>query len=267
MTWHEDRGETNAVRLVTQRLDFLERLATSPSSKRELVADLPYSRSTVDRAVRDLEIADLIEQTGDGYVTTLSGRVSAEQYRQFLRTTRDTVAVRDVVDRIPADAPVDGRLFRGANAHRANDVAPYDVVDHLVESLDGVDRLRTLSDGFPHPQYFDAVVERVEHGQLTVDGIVSDSLWQAFVDHHSDDLETMLDVGIDVRVGDVPPFTLHLLECDDETTIQLLVHGDTGGLRGIVANDTAEAVEWATALFEQTRDDARRPDDVAVGEN
>ena len=250
------------VRLVTQRLDFLERLAISPLSKRELVADLPYSRSTVDRAVRDLEIADLIEQTDDGYVTTLSGRVSAEQYRQFLRTTRDTVAARDVIGRIPVDAPIDGRAFRGSTVYRADDVTPYELIDHLVESLDGVDRLRALSDGVPHPQYLDAAVERVERGQLTVDGIVSESLWQAFVDHHSDDLETMLDVGIDIRVGDVPPFTLHLLEHESETTIQLLVHGDTGGIRGIVANDTADAVEWATDLFERVSHDARWPDDV-----
>ncbi|SEO24833.1 Predicted transcriptional regulator, contains HTH domain [Halogranum amylolyticum] len=262
MTWQEDGREAEAVRLVTKRLDFLERLAAAPLSKRRLVDELPYSRSTVDRAVRDLQIAGLIDQTEDGYVTTLSGRMSAEQYRQFIRTTHDTVAVQDLLEELPLDTPIDGRAFRGATVHRADDVAPYEVIERLVESLEGADRLRALSDGLPHPQYLDAVVERVKTENLTVAGILSQSLWRAFVDHHTDDVETMLEVGIDLRVGDVPPFSLHLVEYDRKTTVQLLVYGDTGAIRGIVTNETADAVEWATDLFERASEDATPPDEI-----
>lgn len=262
MTRQEDDVAAKAVRVVTQRLDFLDRLSESALSKRELVDELPYSRSTVDRAIRDLQTTGLIEQTDDGYVATLCGRVSADQYRRFVQTARDAVAVEDVVAGVPADAPVDGRAFRGSTVHRSDDAAPYDLVDRLVESLDGVDRLRALSDGYPHPQYFDAVVDRVERGRLTVDVIVSRSLWRAFVDHYPEQVDTMSDVGIDVRVGEVPPFTLHLLDDGDGTTVQLLVHTDTGAVRGVVTNDTADAVEWATDLFERVSDGANPPGDV-----
>ena len=261
MTGQDDEAETDTVRLVTKRLGFLERLSVSPSSKRELVDELAYSRSTVDRAIRDLQIAGLIEQTSDGYATTLSGRVSAEQYRQFVRTATDAVAMQDVVDEIPTTAPIDGRAFRGASVHRTDTVAPYDTVSHLVESLHGATRLRALSEALPHPQYFDAVVERSRAGELVVEGIVSRSLWNAFVEHHSEDVETMLDAGIEVRAGDVPPFTLHLIDDGDDTTVQLLVHTDTGAMRGVVTNETAEAVEWATDLFERVSEDAEPVDE------
>lgn len=248
--------DSEAVRVVTQRLDFLELLTTSPLSKRELIDELPYSRSTVDRAIRDLQIAGLIDKADGGYVVTLSGRVSAEQYQKFAETAVDTIAAQDIVDTIPADAPLDGRLFRGSTVHRADDAAPYELVNHLVESLGGATHLRTLSEALAHPRYSEAVVDRCRQGALAVDGILSQSLWEALVDHHPDDFKELFDVGMNIYVGDVPSFTLHLIDRGDETTVQVLIHTDTGSIRGIVTNDSAEAVEWGNDLFARVSEKA-----------
>ncbi|SFK75380.1 Predicted transcriptional regulator, contains HTH domain [Halogranum rubrum] len=263
--------DREAIRVVTQRVDFLELLTTSPLSKREVIDELPYSRSTVDRAIRDLQIAGLIDKEERGYVVTLSGRVSAEQYQNFVETALDTIAAQDVADTIPADVPLDGRLFRGSTVHRSDDVAPYELVDHLVESLDGATHLRTLSEAIPHPRYFEAVVDRCRRGSLTVDGVLTSSLWEALVDHHPETLEQIFDVGMDISVGDVPAFTLHLIDRDDGTTVQVLIHTDTGSIRGILTNESTEALEWGNDLFARVSEEADAVDgssldDAVTGE-
>ena len=93
------------VDVVERRLDFLERLAAEPLRKHELVDALGHSRSTVNRAIDELEATGLVAGETDGYRTTLSGRLLAEGYRELLTVADDLAAAGDVLD--PLDAEVD----------------------------------------------------------------------------------------------------------------------------------------------------------------
>jgi len=67
--------------------------------KHELVDELDHSRSTVNRAIDELEAAGLVAGETDGYRTTLTGRLLAQSYRRFLTVAADVDAASETLAR------------------------------------------------------------------------------------------------------------------------------------------------------------------------
>lgn len=78
------------VRTVHQRAELLDALSHEPKDKRELVAELSVSRSTVDRGTRELESMGLVEYVDGRFQPTVPGRNVVTEYTQF-EETMDTV--------------------------------------------------------------------------------------------------------------------------------------------------------------------------------
>jgi predicted transcriptional regulator len=64
-------------------------LLDSPKAKLELVDELDSSRSTVDRAIRELETLGLIERSPRGCKPTLCGQRAIQHYSRFDEATED----------------------------------------------------------------------------------------------------------------------------------------------------------------------------------
>ncbi|MFC6724286.1 helix-turn-helix transcriptional regulator [Halobium palmae] len=63
-------AEYEVVTTVLDRFDLVDRLTDGPKEKRELTEELSVSRSTVNRAIRDLESLGLVERVEEGYRPT-----------------------------------------------------------------------------------------------------------------------------------------------------------------------------------------------------
>ena len=105
--------------LVADRFEFLERLAESPAHKPRLEDDLDCSRSTIDRAIRRLEAAELVERTSEGYVATPTGRVAVDRYCEYLSDQHGVDAARAVLSSLPADCAVPTDLVVGGETVEA----------------------------------------------------------------------------------------------------------------------------------------------------
>src|SRR6056297_1681780 len=109
--------------LLAQRADLLRAVRDGAPPKPELAAALSVSRSTVDRAVRDLEDSGLVERAG-GVTLTLKGRLALDSYETFAAHLRDFEAAETALKTLPNDARVDRSLFRDATVVEATPVAP-----------------------------------------------------------------------------------------------------------------------------------------------
>lgn len=69
--------------VLLRRSAVVERLSVQPTAKRELVDRLDVSRSTVDRAVREIESAGLAECRDGGVGLTLCGRLATAEFERF----------------------------------------------------------------------------------------------------------------------------------------------------------------------------------------
>lgn len=241
------------VGVAERRLDFLERLAAEPLRKHELVDALGHSRSTVNRAIDELEAAGLVAGETDGYRTTLSGRLLAAEYREFLTVADDLAAAGDVLDPLGADVDVDPAILRGAETYRAAAPDPYRPLEILDEALADADAVAAALPAFPYPRIAERL-RRAAAGGGTVDLALADRAYRHAIERFADDLGTVARRD-GCRVAAVDAVDAGVVAADG--TALLLTFDDDGTLHGAAASAEPEAVAWAERKVRELVDGGR----------
>ncbi|WP_434522576.1 tetratricopeptide repeat protein [Halorubrum sp. AS12] len=244
---------SDLVGVVERRLDFLERLAAGPLRKHELVDALGHSRSTVNRAIDELEAAGLVAGETDGYRTTLSGRLLASEYREFLTVADDLAAAGDVLDPLGADADVSPAVLREAETYRAAAPDPYRPLEVLDGALADADAVAAALPAFPYPR----VAERLRRtgvGGGTVDLALAERAYRHAADRFADDLGAVARRD-GCRIAAVDTVDVGVVAADG--TALLLTFDDDGTLHGAAASTDPEAVAWAEARVRDLIDRGR----------
>ena len=241
------------VGVVERRLDFLERLAAEPLRKHELVDALGHSRSTVNRAIDELEAAGLVAGETDGYRTTLSGRLLANSYREFLTVADDLAAAGDVLDPLGADVDVSPAILRGAATYRAAAPDPYRPLEVLDDALADAEAVSAALPGFPYPRVADRL-RRVAAAGGSVDLALAERAYRHASERFADDLGAVARRD-DCRIAAVDAVDAGVVAADD-TALLLTFDGD-GTLHGAAASTDPEAVAWAEAAVDDLVDRGR----------
>ncbi|MXR19989.1 helix-turn-helix transcriptional regulator [Halobacterium bonnevillei] len=253
-----DDVATEAVRTLLDRLEFVQALLDDPKDKRTLVSETDVSRSTVNRAVRDLEGKGLIERTNGEYRPTAYGELLADEFTSLLETAAFAWNVRDVLEQIPADE-LDFDLARLADATittptPANPSAP---LERVVQIKRTASTLRSLASG-RSPGALDAHERGLEAGDAVFETVLSEELlaWLAAGSNRRQ------------RVADLLAYDdLHVYVCDDDIPVPLGITEDVvffgvsspeGAPVALVESTDQSVRDWAVETFEATRDAAER---------
>lgn len=236
--------------LLCRRASVLRELNTHPARKRELVTMLDISRSTVDRAVRELVAHDLVERTEYGYRSTLAGQLTLEAFEQFYEQAQGIETARDVLSVLPRDAPIPPTLFSGASVVTPSPVAPDRPAERNAELLSWADRVRGLISAVSE-QYVDNYRAAVEDG-TGVELVFPTPVLQQLITNYGVAGDPVLERDhVEVReTGATLPCSVKLHENDGERIASLTVYGPDG-LRGLVTNDSAAAVSWASSYIDR----------------
>ncbi|QWC19805.1 tetratricopeptide repeat protein [Halorubrum sp. 2020YC2] len=237
------------VGVVERRLDFLERLAAEPLRKHELVDALGHSRSTVNRAIDELEAAGLVAGETDGYRTTLSGRLLANAYREFLTVADDLSAAGDVLDPLGADADVSAAILRGAETYRAAAPDPYRPLEVLDDALADADAVAAALPAFPYPRVAERL-RRAAAGGGTVELALAERAYGHAADRFADDLGAVARRE-GCRIATVDDVDVGAVAADG---VALLLTFDDGALHGAAVSTDPEAVAWAEARVSELID-------------
>lgn len=233
-------------------------------SKRELTETVDSSRSTVDRALRELLDADLVARTDGRYEATLAGRTALDAVETFHSRMDVMATAANVLSYLPPDAPIDSAFLDGADVRVPTPEMPDGIVQHLFESVRSAEHLRgvvpvALSghlDGFyASSRANDTRVEMLLDTDVLDSILATASVREGFLDRLHDERVTVL-------YDDVPvTFGLWLTEAQ----VGVMIYSDTG-VRGVILNDTDDARAWGERLFEDLCADARRltPSDIAA---
>ena len=227
------------VAVVERRLDFVERLTAEPLRKHELVDALGHSRSTVNRAIDELEAAGLVAGETDGYRTTLSGRLLAAEYREFLTVADDLAAAGDVLEPLGADVDVSPAVLREAETYRATAPDPYRPLEVLDDALVDAEAVAAALPAFPYPR----IAERFRRTAVaggTVDLALAERAYRHAAERFADDLGTVARRD-GCRVAAVDDVDAGVVAADGTA---LLLTFDDGALRGAAVSTDPEAVAW-----------------------
>lgn len=230
--------------LLTHRRQLLKAVEDGPADKQSLVEEVGVSRSTVDRAVRELEEAGLVSRTGGPVSLTSTGRVALQAHDRLSDTIRGLGEASDLLRHLPADSVPDSVIFQGGTVVEGTPEVPQRPATTLSGLVAECEELRGVALSV-EPQLVtagrDAIVER--DADMTI--VVPETVVARLLGAHSDALDDSLEGGIDLRQTDLDiPYGVMVFERPAGPIAALLVYGESG-LRGVVTNERDPAIAWA----------------------
>lgn len=226
----------------------LEALVAGPRSKRDLRDAFDIPRSTLDRAIRELEDAGLVEAAGPGYRATAFGRVAHRAHEEYLASLGAACDAADVLWALPPDTALDHAFLDGATVCESSPFAPDNVVETLFESVGDADHVRGVA-----PIAMTGYTEEFRDRALAGGGRLTLVLAEGVVEtleraQETEWNETVAHADVTLHRAAVPfEFGLWLADAREAGVV---VYTDTG-IRGIVRNDSAAALAWAEEQYER----------------
>lgn len=255
-------------RLLTRRADVIDALSGGAADKRTLIDRLDSSRTTVDRAVRELESHRYARRSDGAIHLTLGGRLAVESFRRFREETETVYRFADLLAELPASVDVPYAFLDGADAYDSSPPETGRPSNEIVDLFRDGRRIRgcakVINDPAGAEAFFRTVTERGGSGAF----IYATDLADYFREQYFEMTCELASTGrYRAYETETLPYELFLVEGDGRTRIAVLVYDDAGTLLGAIINDTDAAIEWAERRFERCREEAREfTDEFRVGE-
>lgn len=249
--------ERETVEVLVRRMDVVERVRDRPMEKPALVEALDASRSTVDRAVRDLETHGLIAYTDDGYTTSTLGELVAAKFFDLARTVDVGTRLEPFLEWVAADEfDLDLRHLADADLYVPEPNDPYAMVNRHVGVLERTNRHRLVLP-LIGLHGMEAIHEAVLAGEVESEAVVTPGVAETLESNpeYAQLYEELSGVdGFEVYVTDREiPYFVGILD----GTVQIGVDDD-GEPRALVETEAPEAREWAEGFFTEYKRDSTR---------
>jgi predicted transcriptional regulator len=246
-----------AAAVVARRTGIVACLADGRKSTQQLRHALATSRSTLYKALRELEELQLVRREGDAYELTLTGVLLHEEYQRHRRAVEDICRPGELLALLPKDIGIGYDLLDGAAVYltaRHAPIQPVSVVEELV-------REATVLMGIGPvvlPNYVDVFRELLVDGALSAELIFGKPAYEYLTSDYAEAFGAALDSG-NLRVhvtADELPFGLLVVE-EPHALVAVVVYDEGGGVRGVIENDTEGAYEWGHGVCKRYRERAR----------
>jgi len=237
---------------LARRDDVLAAIGTGTVGKRDLADALPVSRSTVDRAIRELEGLGLVERAESGYRRTTAGTLAFAERERYVSRIRALTARRDLVETLPSDVDLDGALVATARVIRSDPAAPRRPEHALRDRIADATEVRLALVAALGPVVAACLDRAVIDGDVEL--LAPPEVAARLVADHADALERGLTAGgLDLRETPEPPAVgLATLETAGGRIAVALLPGDAGPHALLESDDPA-----AVARTEARLDDLR----------
>lgn len=252
--------------VTAKRYEFLAALRSEPMAKPDLVDATGTSRSTVDRAVAELEEHGLVTRENGLYRATYTGRSVAATFRRYRDRLADLERAHAVVGALPPDAEVDPAVLADADVLPSEPHAFGYPIRRTVDLIRDADRVRGVGSAVT-PQYVEALHAGVREGDLSLELVLTPPVCDTVSEAHREEFAALLDADRAAlyRVDEAPAYVLWSATTAGETTTCIVVYTDAG-VEGVVVNDTDAATEWAAEVFERYRERGTRLEGLPVAE-
>ncbi|WP_411964827.1 tetratricopeptide repeat protein [Haloferax sp. YSMS24] len=252
----DSNTEATLFELVFDRLDFLQSLDEHRLDKRELADTLGYSRSTVDRAIRDLRTFGLVLESPSGYATSLKGRYLLTLFESHRDDLRDVLQLDPILAEEVADYPLPVTALLGADIEFTSGTSPDRPIETLATQLDSTGYGTFAFARRPNHAFIERLTEWVAAGhscRIVAPESVVTTLWR----ESPVCLETMQTASdCSIRTGDVTPFSLTVTVVDGRPTLTVVDYDENERPRSVVQNTSEAAVSWGRQRLESLWADA-----------
>lgn len=233
------------VTVLRQRAEIVAHLREKPLGKPTLVEELDIARSTLDRAIRDLEAVGIVTYSDGKYAVTPVGERLARNFFAFLERVELTMELEPFLLWAPIDEfDLDLRVLTDAEMVIPEPANPYATIERRVQRVKHMDQERSmlpLAGLHAHEAAHERIVENGAESELIVDSGVADVMFSdpAFAGLTEEMVTTDR---FALYVSDEPiPYYIGVF---DDETVQIGVN-EEGSPRALVETDRQEALAWA----------------------
>lgn len=240
---------------VAQRIEFLELLSDGEWMTKEIVDELPHSRSTVSRALRQLQETDLIEKRSDGYTVTPHGALLTEQYRDYKSEARSIFGARQLLESLPDDEEVAREFVANARTIGSEESPPFRPLEVISDQIATGRRvhayLPTLSGPHLLRVFRRLVVE--ENGSLKL--FVSTELGESLLSYYPGILGELASEGeFEIQFVDGPSYGVVVSTSPEKREATVTVYSEEGAMQGGLATENDAGIEWALERVQELED-------------
>lgn len=243
--------------VVEHRVEFLDFLETNSADKRTLIDELGHSRSTVDRAVRELEAFNLITYQDGEYTATLCGELAKEEYKQVTNHLECLCELQPFLQWMPNHVfDLDLDWLTDAELWLPEPANPYAMVNRHVNQLKQTTELRALLPlvgSHAHEAVREIVYEEDADVELVVEPAAADTLQSktGFADTF-EKLAIHNQYRVFVYDGSIPCYIGVL---DDLVQIGV---DDDGEPRAILESPSDNVRDWAEQKYTEYKQQAKQ---------
>jgi predicted transcriptional regulator len=157
------------------RVQILQALTNQAATRQELAEHTATSRTTLDRIVNEFEDRGWVERTVEGsYSTTSRGTHIVRTLQPFLESIVAIENLGEAVDWLPTEEVTIGlEHFSDAVVQRPSQPDPVETIDLMVQMVEKATEHRALTHLTPAVRYSEAILEGVESGRLTAEGVLT----------------------------------------------------------------------------------------------
>lgn len=241
---------------VARRACVIKRLLEEPADKRELEATLDVSRTTVNRAIDNLDDAECIIYQDGKWCVTLIGKLAYSEYEQLSTKYNQLTTAQSLLSHLPSKSPLNIQVIADSVVTSVKPPAPDAPLTQLENLLQNSDQIKGLSP-VVCSQYVSLfhhhIVEQGTDTELVLSGELVDYLWTNYKEKMSAVLKS--DDGMVWRFEEKLMFGFILI---DEKIVWVAIYDEDGRLKGSLVNDTNAGVSWATKVFQSYRQQAEQ---------
>lgn len=240
--------------VMRKRDTVIECLLNGTTEKRDIETKLGVSRQTVGRALAELEMVGVITRSRGRYEVTLHGVLAFHEYAQLTARYDTLSAAEPLLTALPTDTSLASCVLTDADIQRVDPQLPYEPFTRLADLIRASEQLKVcLPVG--DTQTIELLVNQVSDGALEIELFVETNLGEKLWACYPEAMRMLLDRDECMvwQTKESLPFSLVLFETEK---MWLCVHGSDGQIKGTISNYSAAAVEWASQLFCNQRDQA-----------
>jgi predicted transcriptional regulator len=239
--------------VVFKRASILRLVCEERPEKRELVASVPKSRPTVDRAIRELEDFNLVRRENGVCKPTYTGKMACTLFSDLEHSFATLEDVKDELSSLPRDADLDEGIFHGASVFQPPDHAPYEKIEPMYEDFSECTKLVGMT-RVVLPPYISRVLESGARGAADIDLIITDQVLEVLLENDHDLIMECIETGDSIyTLEGLSKYSLFLI---DSETLYIAVYSESNHLSTVLRNTEHQAVEWARNKISSLKNDA-----------
>lgn len=241
--------------VIDSRREVIELLAADARTQAEIADTLDISRSTVTRAIQDLQEYGLVERAAGEYRATRMGEALLESHDRYLEEVGEIVAAEGLFEHLPRDAPFESWLLTEGTYHPVEPGAPFQVRERVNDQFRNAVEItglgRTRSERESASVYYEKVIEEGR----PVENVLSADLYG-----HIQSLEWAPEFfgaeNIDIHVHESVPYGLFVIDQPDTERMIMIIYDEEDAMKGIICSESPSAIGWARDVFETYRAEA-----------